>query len=69
MNTHNPNAFIQRTRRPVGDVQIRPDYSRVETRTLTSQSLFQGEYEIGIDHGGSLYRLKITRQGKLILNK
>lgn len=38
-------------------------------RTLSSQSLFQGEHEIGIDHAGSLYRLKITRQGKLILNK
>ncbi|NKC22935.1 hemin uptake protein HemP [Ochrobactrum oryzae] len=24
---------------------------------------------MGIEHGGSLYRLKITRQGKLILNK
>jgi len=39
-------------------------------RTLTSESLFQqGEHEIGIAHGESLYRLKITRQGKLILNK
>ncbi|MBN9268436.1 MAG: phosphoribosylformylglycinamidine synthase subunit PurS, partial [Hyphomicrobium sp.] len=38
----------------------------ISVRTLTSQSLFQGEHEIGIDHGGSLYRLKITRQGKLI---
>ncbi len=38
-------------------------------RTLDSQSLFRGEHEIGIEHQGSLYRLKITRQGKLILNK
>ena len=38
-------------------------------RTVTSEALFGGQREIGIDHGGSLYRLKITRQGKLILNK
>ena len=38
-------------------------------RTLASDSLFHGETEIGIEHRGSLYRLKITRQGKLILNK
>ena len=37
--------------------------------TISSEALFNGLYEIGINHGGSLYRLKITRQGKLILNK
>jgi hemin uptake protein HemP len=38
-------------------------------RMVSSQTLFQGAREIGIEHAGSLYRLKITRQGKLILNK
>jgi len=38
-------------------------------RRLDSATLFGGEHEIGIEHRGSLYRLKITRQGKLILNK
>jgi len=38
-------------------------------RVVTSESLFRGTYEIGIEHSGSMYRLKITRQGKLILNK
>lgn len=38
-------------------------------RLVSSQVLFRGEREIGIEHAGSLYRLKITRQGKLILNK
>lgn len=38
-------------------------------RTVDSRSLFLGAHEIGIEHKGSLYRLKITRQGKLILNK
>ncbi|WP_407946669.1 hemin uptake protein HemP [Pararhizobium mangrovi] len=35
----------------------------------TSRELFGPRTEIGIEHGGALYRLKITRQGKLILNK
>lgn len=43
--------------------------SAAAPRTVTSQSLFLGEREIGIEHHGALYRLKITRQGKLILNK
>ncbi|WP_035526836.1 hemin uptake protein HemP [Hoeflea sp. BAL378] len=34
-----------------------------------SKQLFGASSEIGIMHQGSLYRLKITRQGKLILNK
>ena len=44
-------------------VRMRP------TRVVASSALFSGEHEIGISHAGSLYRLKITRQGKLILNK
>ncbi|MEO3385653.1 hemin uptake protein HemP [Mesorhizobium sp. CAU 1741] len=39
------------------------------SRVVTSDSLFRGSHEIGIEHEGSMYRLKITRQGKLILNK
>ena len=40
-----------------------------DVRTLKSQDLFHGARELAIDHHGALYRLKITRQGKLILNK
>lgn len=40
-----------------------------DVRTLRSQDLFHGARELTIDHHGALYRLKITRQGKLILNK
>lgn len=36
---------------------------------ISSQTLFKGAQEIAIEHQGSLYRLRITRQGKLILNK
>ncbi|SFI71875.1 hemin uptake protein HemP [Aerobium aerolatum] len=38
-------------------------------QVVASESLFRGAHEIGIEHEGSMYRLKITRQGKLILNK
>ncbi|MGX1789561.1 hemin uptake protein HemP [Bosea sp. NPDC055332] len=38
-------------------------------RTIFSTAVFEGKTEIGIDHHGELYRLKITRQGKLILTK
>jgi hemin uptake protein HemP len=38
-------------------------------RVVESRDLFCGENEILISHGGAIYRMKITRQGKLILNK
>lgn len=38
-------------------------------RIIDSRDLFAGENEIGIAHAGETYRLRITRQGKLILNK
>ncbi|MDS1135465.1 hemin uptake protein HemP [Nitratireductor indicus] len=41
----------------------------VPDRTVSSVDLFEGRKEIGIEHHGAYYRLKITRQGKLILNK
>lgn len=36
---------------------------------VASADLFEGGREILIAHAGTYYRLKITRQGKLILNK
>ena len=38
-------------------------------RTITSRDLFGESSEIGIVHQGSVYRLRLTRTGKLILNK
>lgn len=38
-------------------------------RTIESRELFGSENEILISHAGAIYRMKITRQGKLILNK
>lgn len=37
--------------------------------SLTTEELFGGATEIGIAHQGLTYRLRITRQGKLVLNK
>jgi len=38
-------------------------------RSYDSQELFRGRQEILIEHSGDAYRLRITRQGKLILTK
>lgn len=37
--------------------------------TIPAQLLFQGSREIQISHNGEHYRLRITRNGKLILTK
>jgi hemin uptake protein HemP len=69
MNTHNPHDFRFRGHRSSEGATVRFDQVPPAVRTLSSNILFQGEHEIGIEHHGALYRLKITRQGKLILNK
>jgi hemin uptake protein HemP len=69
MNTHDPQRFDRRFGRPAGDLSPRPELAVQMGRIVSSDALFQGSREIGIEHFGSLYRLKITRQGKLILNK
>lgn len=39
-------------------------------RELVSEEIFApGEYELAIRHGEAVYSLKITKQGKLVLNK
>lgn len=35
----------------------------------SSKNLFGSTKEVGIEHEGFFYRLRITKQGKLILNK
>lgn len=54
-------AVMQRSRRP-SDPHARP----VE---LESRQLLQGRSEVWIRHGGELYRLRHTRNDKLILTK
>lgn len=40
-----------------------------EPRVVTSEALLQGSREVIIRHGSDDYRLRLTRVGKLILNK
>jgi len=43
--------------------------SKSATKRYDSQTLFCGQQEIMIEHAGHAYRLRITRQDKLILTK
>jgi len=50
-------------------LQAADNDARSETLVIDSVRLFAGRREIQIRHQGKLYRLLITRNGKLILNK
>lgn len=41
----------------------------VPPRVVSSAEIFQGDYEVLIQHGDQTYRLRITRANRLILNK
>ena len=41
----------------------------VTLRTVRSEDLLQGSREVLIQHGAEMYRLRLTKAGKLILNK
>jgi len=56
-------------RRPPVAVAAPRRVDRTGIRRLDSSDLFAGATEIEIAHESAVYRLKITRQGKLILNK
>nr|WP_244630491.1 hemin uptake protein HemP [Nitratireductor aestuarii] len=52
--------------------QSRPDAGgkgHTSVRTLKSEDILRGSKEVVIEHAGTVYRLKLTRQNKLILNK
>ncbi|MCZ2342807.1 MAG: hemin uptake protein HemP [Bacteroidales bacterium] len=38
-------------------------------RVIRAEDLFQEKQELWIEHNGERYRLRITRRGKLILQK
>ncbi|QLL63834.1 hemin uptake protein HemP [Sinorhizobium mexicanum] len=46
-----------------------PSLADRSQRIVESRDLFRGDSEILISHDGAIYRMRITRQGKLILNK
>jgi hemin uptake protein HemP len=43
--------------------------STVSRRSLRSEDILQGAREVLIQHGTEVYRLRLTKAGKLILNK
>jgi hemin uptake protein HemP len=67
MTTPNPRRPLALAALGSGRAVARPDAKPV--KSLASSAVFNGATEIGIEHHGELYRLKITRQGKLILTK
>jgi len=55
---------------PAGHSAPNPEFEFPhDDRVIESRELFGESREVAIEHDGSLYRLKITKQGKLILNK
>lgn len=46
-----------------------PSAPQTARRTIDGAALFEGRTEIDIRFGQATYHLRITRQGKLILNK
>jgi hemin uptake protein HemP len=49
--------------------KIEPRHLAAQALEFDSSDLFRGHQEIRIRHEGTSYRLRITRNGKLILNK
>ncbi len=49
-----------------------PESPRPQTNqcaVVDSRDLFRGKRELQISHEGEVYRLRVTRNGRLILNK
>lgn len=68
--TTQDTGFELYTRRAFGDRPIAAVGPTRLVRSISSDELFQhGEHEIAIQHGDSVYSLKITRQDRLVLNK
>lgn len=60
VDTNNKNAKPPLTVSPMRAHDV-PCYS--------TETLFRGDVEILLDHGGVEYRLRVTRSGRLILTK
>ena len=67
-----PDAKAQATRRPGSvsePVSAKSPGATTGPATLDTASLFAGRSEIRLLHRGQEYRLRVTKQGKLILTK
>jgi hemin uptake protein HemP len=50
-------------------LQIKGEAATREPRKVSSDDLMQGAIELLITHRNDVYRLRVTRSGKLILHK
>ncbi|ADG69975.1 hypothetical protein Plim_4165 [Planctopirus limnophila DSM 3776] len=50
-------------------LETRTNFTSGTTSAVDSSSLMKGQKELLINHLGEIYRLRITRNGKLILHK
>jgi len=64
MRPESPAQTPAGSRRPAGAGQQPPSQTGIP-----ADLLFQGNQEILIDHHGEIYRLRVTRNSKLILTK
>jgi hemin uptake protein HemP len=55
--------------KPMADSDKTAQNAQIPPRSIDSAALFAGSNELIIIHNGSPYRLRITRQDKLILTK
>jgi hemin uptake protein HemP len=46
-----------------------PPQQATQQAVVDSRDLFRGTKELQISHEGEVYRLRVTRNGRLILNK
>lgn len=46
-----------------------PSRPEEEIRVITSEEILNGSNEVHIRHGDAIYRLRVTKVGKLILSK
>ena len=53
----------------LSEVRSVQSFGTDEQRSWTSEELLGGQHEVFIRHGSETYRLRLTRQGKLILHK
>jgi hemin uptake protein HemP len=65
MAEHDPHADTPAPHRPEGA----PAAGQPAVPALRSETLFAGRTELHIEHRGTLYRLRQTALGKLILTK
>jgi hemin uptake protein HemP len=59
--------MAEKPSRPVQEPHV--EARRDQPRIIDADELFQGTREVGIEHEGVRYRLRITRRNKLILQK